>query len=137
MNNRTQSPASPLAKENNMDKKYMALLWNEKESHDIQEFETLREAVEYLVKHGAKFERQEIVTKVDWMPASEQTVVAAPTHVMTSEEQELAKRPNPTTPAPGQPTVIDPLKGTNLEGKHSIFDGIIPPQMRGALAKDD
>jgi len=119
-----------------MEKKYITLLYSEK-VHDIKEFETLKEAITYLIKNGANFENQEIVNKVDWMPDNVKSTTDAQVHKLTPEEEELAKRPNPTTPPLDQPKIIDPLRGTNLQGKKSIFDGIIPPQMRGVINKDD
>jgi hypothetical protein len=124
-----------------MDKNYMVVLWNDElektVKHDITFHETLRDAVTYLASKGGLYEHQEIVQKVDWMPKEDKVATAAPTHKMTPEEEALAKRPNPTTPPPEQPVTIDPLHGTNLAGKKSIFDGIIPQQMRNAIAKDD
>ena len=121
-----------------MEQKYMVVLWNESkdQNYDITEKESLQEAVKYLVQHGALFERQEIVRKVDWMPGSESEEKQTPKK-MSAEEEALAKRPNPQGPPPEQPVTIGPsLKGTNLEGKKSIFEGVVPPHMIPMIQKD-
>lgn len=122
-----------------MDKQYMAVLWGGKDrvlkeekgdSYRIEEFETIQDAVKFLVSNGAFFEHQEIVQKISWLPGAPQTVSTPPSqsHKMTPEEEELAKKPNPTTP-PGpdaQPKVIG---DTGPKLKRSIFEGIVPDAM--------
>lgn len=98
-------------------KEYMVILWNDNvgeeegtSPHKIDEFVTLKEAVLFMVRHGALYGHQEIVKKVNWLPGQEQPVVkpVTPARVtpLTPEEQELANKPNPQGPPPEQPVEI-------------------------------
>lgn len=133
-------PGPPVEKENSMDKKFMVILWNGTESdggppHKIEEFETLRDAVTSMVKNGALFEHQEIVQKVDWMPGEDKPATSAQPRQMTPEEEELAKRPNPTSPPPEQPKILN--DSIPQKKRRSIFDGVIPPQMIPMVVSGD
>lgn len=126
---------------------YYTSLWTDKEDFDIKPHKTLKDAITYLVKNGARFENQEIFKKVSWLPKEDaETILEVPagskvrTISKDPEEEALAKKPNPTGPPVEQPQVIDATKTSNisknLEGKKSIFDGIIPPQLRGPIIND-
>lgn len=133
-----------------MDKQFMVVLWNDVDTgekqnpndpHLIDYFETLKEAVVFLVKHGAHYDHQELVQRVDWMPGD--TVVAkkgpamvTQTPVLTPEEIELANKPNPKG-TQGEPVVINaqgqPLGGSN---RPLAISERIPKGMLGTVLND-
>lgn len=101
---------------------------------DVTEHETLREAVMYLIKNGAKYEQQEIVKKVDWLPNGSQP----------QESQEKPKNDDPEPPSgvvnqpPDQPQTLDFSKQqTSPQKKRSIFDGHLPPNLIQMVTSGD
>ncbi len=115
---------------------YITLLWTDEKQFDLKEHKTLKEAITYLIKNGAKYENQKIVKEISWLPENENTIMMVPagTEIKTIKskdpvEEALANKPNPTGPPIAQPTTIDMTK-KNLKPGSSIFDKVIPPQMR-------
>lgn len=119
---------------------YLTILWTEEskghiKSFDVKEHDELQSAVIYLVKNGAKFDNQEIVKKVDWMPkdnplSSENKSQNGPSH---DPERTDPGPPLGTNMRPAeQPVVIDATK-INDGPKRSIFDNVIPPHLRKGL----
>jgi hypothetical protein len=128
-------------------KRFVSILWTEdngKTEADVKLHDTLREAALYLIKNGANYKNQEIAQLVDWIPSEEQKPITPAgsnvTKIKDPVEAELAQRPNPTGKPLDQPQVMDftrPKTPSDGGGKKSIFDGVIPPQLRGPLLKDD
>lgn len=120
---------------------YLTVLWTEEskghiKSFDIKEHKELQEAVLYLVKNGAKFDNQEIVQKVDWMPKGNlSSSENKPQNEPSRDPKEVDPGPPPGTmngPAE-QPVTINAGANVNNGQKKSMFDSIIPPHMRKGL----
>ncbi len=117
---------------------YLTILWTEESisAFDVKEHDELQSAVIYLIKNGAKFDNQEIVKKVDWMPkgnlsSNENKLQNGP----SEDPRSIDSGPPPTTVQGNaeQPVVINPSLQNNNKQKRSIFDGVIPPHMRKGL----
>ncbi len=128
---------------------YLTMLWTEISSghtheknpaqreFDIKEHEQLQDAVIYLVKNGAKFDNQEIVEKVNWMPKDSNLSSTNKGHSGPSESpQSIDPGPPPgTVSAPAeQPVVISSTHNNSQStSPRSMFDNIIPAGMRRGL----
>lgn len=127
-----------------MEGRFLSILWDEDNKEhtgrfDIKGHETLKEAVTYLIKTGAKYENQEIVTRVDWMPGDNGLSIKP-----TLDFPEMT----PVTPAipvdgapakPDQPVTLDfsTNKFEPRPGAKSIFDGILPAHMLPRVNDND
>jgi hypothetical protein len=124
---------------------YITILWTEDEpKFDIREHEQLKNAVLYLIQHGAQYTNQKIVTEVDWLPGDNAQPKAAPAQVTTAAKEE-DPGPPPGTVMAGvdQPQVMDPTGMTSggyrppRPGQKSIFEGVLPPHVLGIVQNDD
>jgi hypothetical protein len=133
-----------------MDGSFLTVLWNDKNkkqnggpdttAFDIQGHETLKDAVLYLVKNGAKYENQEIVTRVNWMPDDNRLPIH-PIMPVTPVTPEIPAPPAGVGPI-ATPEVLDfsnkpRSSGDPRPGTKSIFDGVLPPHVMGMIRADD
>lgn len=130
---------------------YLTVLWSEYQDQretgkfDIKEHDSLKEAALYLVKNGAKYENQEIVQKINWLPGEgnnpQQPTVSAqnePTRVPQGGE-EVGPPPGVVSGPVDQPQVMDfsrPGSNTQTGKKKSIFDGIVPAHLMPMVQGD-
>lgn len=72
---------------------YHTILWDNQEDgkFEVKDHDTVKDAVLYLIKNGAKFDNQEIMEKVNWLPDG--TKKAAPV------QEELPQESDNNTPA--------------------------------------